>query len=1034
MKPFRWRVPRRLAWFLLLALALSVSAVAVLGYLAYRQSQEILRTEYSVRLGSLAVERQQTLSLILRQCEKALVSLSHDASIVKLARSGSRGIAVAQSTLTSVQKHSKFLGLFLADPDNTRQVVTGVFQRGSPAQWTSDVKRALEGSFVRLEVGDDGKPIFLVGTPIENASDSSHPYAVLLGLADISEFNELFENRAALGSTGESFITDRHGRPLLGLRYPPPTGKVQSIYAINARPMKACLAGANSSFTIEPDYLNVLTVMAYRTLPEIGGGCLMVHIRAEEAFSSTRLLQARLFSLIGLVIFAVVVILLLVGNKVFRIVEQEGLKQELAARREAERLQSLQLSMSQILAEADTVEQSMSKLLAVVCEGMGWDFGEFWGREQRSNLLRCMAIWHAPSVQLDEAAALNRTITLPLNATDPLSATGSPTWLPEMMRESSIVSDAVAVQAGMRCKACVPVQSGGQVLAVMVFFSREPRQPDGSLLHLLADLGIKFGQFIERNRAAEELRHSEESVRSVLDSAFEAVVVMDEEGRITEWNPSAERLFGWRREEAQGRTLSGTMIPSRLRDTRDRDMQPLLTAAGLNQRIELVALRRDGSEFPVELSVSRIRTGGSYMFSAFITDITERRRRERRLSLENAVARILVDSPTLDAAIPLVLRSICESLEWEFGAFWAVDERFGVIHCNTTWHSGSDAMTQFAALSSQITFPAGVGLPGRVFASGEPFWISDVVQDPNFPRAQAAEQLGLHGAFAFPIRRMGKVLGVMEFFSRKIQRQDEDLLQMLSAIGSLIALVIESKQTNKPLFGEVAHDFNNLLTVITGYSEYLLNRLTDQRDPLGLEIQRVKNAGDIAAFLTRQFLSFNRRQPGHPGVLDLNAVVSEMEKTLKLVVGEKIDLVTVLRSGLGHVKADPGQIEKIVMNLVLHTRDAMPNGGSLTIETANVELDEIFARFHQESSPGSYVMLAVTGTGGAVDVGTPTRSEQFFTAPLEGDERGMGLANVYSIVKNHGGVISVSNNGTESTAIKIYLPRLETPSRAEELV
>jgi len=232
----------------------------------------------------------------------------------------------------------------------------------------------------------------------------------------------------------------------------------------------------------------------------------------------------------------------------------------------------------------------------------------------------------------------------------------------------------------------------------------------------------------------------------------------------------------------------------------------------------------------------------------------------------------------------------------------------------------------------------------------------------------------------------------------------------------------------------VAHDFNNLLTVITGYSEYLLNRLTDQRDPLGLEIQRVKNAGDIAAFLTRQFLSFNRRQPGQPRVLDLNAVVSEMEKTLKLVVGETIDLVTVLRSGLGQVKADSGQIEKIVMNLVIHTRDAMLNGGSLTIETANVELDEIFARFHPESRPGSYVMLAVTGAGGAVDVGTPTRSEQFFTVPSEGDERGMGLANVYSIVKNHGGAISVSNNGTASTTIKIYLPRLETPSRAEELV
>jgi PAS domain S-box-containing protein len=231
------------------------------------------------------------------------------------------------------------------------------------------------------------------------------------------------------------------------------------------------------------------------------------------------------------------------------------------------------------------------------------------------------------------------------------------------------------------------------------------------------------------------------------------------------------------------------------------------------------------------------------------------------------------------------------------------------------------------------------------------------------------------------------------------------------------------------LAGGIAHDFNNLLMVISGYSEFLLERIGNDPTMRG-HAQEIANAAQRATSLTRQLLAFSRKQMLAPKIVDLNSVVTENVKMLTRLIGEDIDLVMVPGPDIGAVKADPGQIEQVIMNLAVNARDAMPHGGKLTIETANVTLDDAYARFHAPVKPGDYVMLAISDTGVGMDADTQAHIfEPFYTTKgLKGT--GLGLSTVYGIVKQSEGYIWLYSEAGKGTSFKIYLPRFSATGEA----
>ena len=226
------------------------------------------------------------------------------------------------------------------------------------------------------------------------------------------------------------------------------------------------------------------------------------------------------------------------------------------------------------------------------------------------------------------------------------------------------------------------------------------------------------------------------------------------------------------------------------------------------------------------------------------------------------------------------------------------------------------------------------------------------------------------------------------------------------------------------LAGGVAHDFNNLLTIVIGFSELMIMNITDD-NPLKGNIVEIKKAAERGTSLVRQLLAFSRKQALQPEVLNFNSVTREMDKMLQRVIGEDIELATLFEPDLSYTKIDPGQIMQVIMNLVVNAKDSMPQGGKITIETANVYLDEAYARTRGvELKPGSYVMLAITDTGIGMDGKTQSRIfEPFYTTKGEGKGTGLGLATVYGIVKQSGGFIWVYSEPSRGTTFKIYFPK-----------
>ena len=308
-------------------------------------------------------------------------------------------------------------------------------------------------------------------------------------------------------------------------------------------------------------------------------------------------------------------------------------------------------------------------------------------------------------------------------------------------------------------------------------------------------------EIAERKRAEDVARGAKVRFEGILEIAQDAIISVDSNQRIILFNQGAEKVFGYTQAEVIGRPLD-LLLPQRFEEVHRKHIEEFTRSADvartMGQRREVSGRRKDGHEFPAEASISKLDLGGELVFTVILRDITERKRAEQRLVAQHTVTQVLAEAATLEEATPRILQAVCEGLGWDVGELWRTDRAAG-LRCVEVWHKESVAASQFVAMSRDRTFLPGVGLPGRVWASRQPAYIPDVVQDPNFPRASIAAREGLHAAFGFPLLLGGEVVGVMDFFSREIRQPNQDLLDTMATIGSQMGQFIERKRAEAEL-------------------------------------------------------------------------------------------------------------------------------------------------------------------------------------------------------------------------------------------
>ncbi|WP_238602802.1 hybrid sensor histidine kinase/response regulator [Fimbriiglobus ruber] len=497
----------------------------------------------------------------------------------------------------------------------------------------------------------------------------------------------------------------------------------------------------------------------------------------------------------------------------------------------------------------------------------------------------------------------------------------------------------------------------------------------------------------DRRGMEESLTSTESRYRRLFEAAQDGILIVDAVSRqVFDVNPFLANLLGYRHDELLGKELWEIGL---FRDVESNKAAfRTLQEKGYIRYDDLPLATKDGRPIQVEFVSNVYDVGRDRVIQCNIRDITERKRTEDVLWMRNRVIGavtqgiLITDPKQPDNPIVYASPGFVQMTGYKVGE---------VLGRNCRFLQGKDTDLEAVA---RVREAVRAGEPCTVEVlnyqkNGTPFW-NELSVSP------VRDETGILTHF------VGVQVNVTE---RKKLEEKFRHVQKMEAIGQLA--------------GGVAHDFNNLLTIINGYSEILLQSLPLD-DPSRHMVTQIFKAGERSAGLTRQLLAFSRQQVLAPRVLVLNEIVTDTEQMLRRLLGEDVRLTTTLTPNLWAVRADPGQVEQVLMNLAVNAQDAMPTGGRLTIETRNVELDESYVQAHPEARSGPFALLSVTDTGNGIPPDVIARIfEPFFTTKEVGKGTGLGLATVYGIVKQSGGHVGVYSEVGVGTTFKVYLPRAE---------
>ena len=549
-------------------------------------------------------------------------------------------------------------------------------------------------------------------------------------------------------------------------------------------------------------------------------------------------------------------------------------------------------------------------------------------------------------------------------------------------------------------------------------------------------------------------RVEEAYLAQFFESTPEAIVVSDNQTRILRTNAAFSRLFGYTEEEALGRSIDELVVPRGLK----------AEGVGLSQTaqrgaeflVETVRRRKDNTRVDVSILGAPIFFQGQQVaIFGIYRDVTERKRKERLFQALNQVAVAMQGA--------LTHRQIIDAVAGEFdrlGYKWTIlllengGDVLRVEHLSFETKLIKAVERLWGLKAKDVRVPVDCVEEGvAVIGKRETRYVEDSTElmGAVMPAAvkslagRVVKTLGVTRSIGAPLMEEGRVIGLFGVHSSSLTPEDVPAItafanqlsaawQKVSLIDKLEKNITELQQTQAQLIqaqkmeavgrlaGGIAHDFNNLLTVIRGYGELLLNDC-DLESSVRETVEEIRKAGEQASELTGHLLAFSRKQMFRPRIVNINDTIRGMEKILQRLIGEDVELETKLESNLAPIRVDPHQIEQVIMNLAVNARDAMPEGGSLLLETANIYLGSDFVAKHPEVDPGRYVLLAMTDTGAGIRKEILTKIfEPFFTTKERGRGTGLGLSTVYGIVKQSLGYIYADNVSDGGACFSLYFP------------
>ena len=499
---------------------------------------------------------------------------------------------------------------------------------------------------------------------------------------------------------------------------------------------------------------------------------------------------------------------------------------------------------------------------------------------------------------------------------------------------------------------------------------------------------VVYNDITERKRSEEALRKSEERFRTVIEASKDAMISINEKGLVTVFNKAAEMIFGLKREDMIGRPLDRLMPEEFRNEHSDYVISYFSTGTpnnALDKTIELVALRSNGTKFPIDLSLSKGEFESESFVLAVIRDISERKQIEEKLTHQSRAIEASMDGIAVlnKNLIYIYVNKAHASIFGYDGTAEIIGKSCDFIH-----------REEKSKILKEEILPV-------LYEKGS--WRGEVNGDTKNGRSIPLE-------VSLTLLQGNDIICIVRDITER-KRLEEQFFQAqkMESVGRLA--------------GGVAHDFNNLLSVIGGNAEIALENMHKDTIAYG-ELKEIKIAADRAANLTRQLLTFSRRQIIKPQIINLNTILVEMNKMHKRLIGEDIELILIPGEKLWHVKVDMGQIEQLISNLVVNARDAMPQGGKLIIETQNVQLDPGFVKNEEKFVSGKFVMISVSDTGIGMDEELKSHIfEPFFTTKEKGRGTGLGLATCYGIIKQNNGHIWVYSEPGNGTTFKIYFPK-----------